>query len=95
MNAIDKTGPWVDVVFLQSWDDEDVDPNEMGIQEMAEYLAQWDFGDETDAAHTRDEAPWGSEDRIYEVSVGGIDYVMTTHRFGYASLNRRPLTDGS
>lgn len=94
---IDTTGPWVDVVFVDGDNyhgDGDELPNvgDMGIEEMAQYLSQWDYGDETDAAHTRDEAPWGSSDRTYNVTVGGLDYVLAVnYPLGYASLNRRPL----
>lgn len=87
---VDTTGPWVDVVFIDG--DEYDEIADLGIDEMAEYLTQWDQGDETDMAHTRDEAPWGSSDRVYEVSIEGLDYVLTiNHSLGYASLNRRPL----
>lgn len=79
---------WVNVVFIQG--DEYDEIADFGIQEMAEYLSQWDYGDETDAAHTRDEAPWGTSDRTYEVSVGGLEYTVN-YGLGYASLNRRPL----
>lgn len=86
-----KSDPWVDVVFLQGDDYDEI--ADMGIDEMAEYMAQWDYGDETDFAHTRDSAPWGSSDREYNVSVGGLDYILAVnHPLGYASLNRRPLS---
>lgn len=81
---------WVDVVFMQGDDYNEV--ADMGIDEMAEHMAQWDYGYETDLAHTRDTAPWGTDDRLYEITTGGLDYVLTVnHRMGYASLNRRPL----
>jgi acetate kinase len=65
---------------------------DMGIDEMAAHLAQWDYGDETDFAHTRDGAPWGSADRLHEVTVGGTEYTLSVnHPGGYAGLCRRPL----
>lgn len=94
---IETTGPWVDVVFLQDdnyYGDGDELPNvsDMGIDEMAEYMSRWDYGQETDDAHVRDGAPWGSSDRVYEVNVDGLNYVLTVnHPLGYASLNRRPI----
>lgn len=90
------SGPWVDVVFLT-----DDDYTQMyaelghrdGWQGMAEYmLSQWDYGQETDDASTRDVAPWGSDDRLAVVTVGGLEYVVSeNYSLGYASLNRRPI----
>ena len=83
---------WVDVVFMAGDDYNEV--ADMGIDEMVAHMAQWDFGQDTDAAHTRDGAPWGSADRTYQVTFGGIDYTLAANNFeGYASLNRRPLAD--
>lgn len=87
-------GQWVDVVFIQDGEYDEI--ADMGIQEMAEYLAQWEYGDQTDGAFTCEGPQWGSSDREYPVTVGGLDYVLAVnHPLGYASLNRRPLTDGS
>lgn len=84
------TDQWVDVVFLRGEDYEALD--EMTIQEMADYMAQWDYGTETDAAHIYDQKPWGSDDREYEVTAGGEEYVLAiNYGMGYASLNRRPI----
>jgi hypothetical protein len=81
-------GPWVDVVFTDG-DDWDV-IRDMDIDETIEYLSQWDYGQETEDAHTRDAYPWGSSDRVYRE--GG--YVLTINNgLGYASLNRRPMGD--
>lgn len=81
---------WVDVVFLQGEEYDEI--ADMGIQEMADYMAQWDYGHETDAAHIYDEKPWGSVDYTYEVKSGGTDYVLAiNHPLNYASLNRRPI----
>ena len=81
---------WVDVVFMQGDDYSEV--ADLGIDEMVAHMAQWDYGQETDYAHTREGAPWGVADRLYEVSLSGIDYTLAVnHPEGYASLNRRPL----
>jgi hypothetical protein len=97
--SVDLAGPWVDVGFHDGDSyDQAMAASDDGwdIDKLAEYLAQWDFGDETDGAHTRDEAPWGEGDRVYEVEIGGLDYILTTnHHFGYVSLNRRPLKEFS
>lgn len=87
---MDTTGTWVDVVFVQ--DDEYHQIADMGIDEMAAYLAQWDYGQETDDARTRDEQSWGTADREYAVNVDGQDYILAiNHPMSYASLNRRPI----
>lgn len=84
---------WVDVVFMQGDDYDEI--ADYGIQEMADYMAQWDYGYGTDAAHTRDEKPWGSSDREYQVTVGATPYVLAVnYGLGYASLNRRPMVEG-
>lgn len=84
------TDQWVDVVFLQ--DEEYDEIADMSIEEMADYMAQWDYGTETDAAHIYNGQPWGVVDLEYEVSVGATDYVLAINRsLGYASLNRRPI----
>ncbi len=93
----DPAGPWVDIVFVDGDDyDAAVDAaNDAGgsIDAVAEYLSQWDYGTETDDAHTRDTAPWGAADTLHPVTVDGLDYVLTVnHRIGYYSLNRRPLS---
>lgn len=85
-----NTEQWVDVIFIQG--DDYYEISDYGIQEMAEHLAQWDYGTETDYAHTCAGKPWGSSDREYDVTVGGLDYVLAVnHSWGYASLNRRPI----
>ena len=84
--ASEYDGPWADVVFADG--DDYSECADMGIDEMADYLAQWDYGQETDDAHTRDAYPWGSSDHVYRVG----QYVLTAnYRLGYASLNRRPM----
>lgn len=96
----DPAGPWVSIAFLDGDDyaaarDEAEDADDT-TQALAEHLAQWESGDEADAAQTRDVAPWGSLDRLHPVTVCGVEYVLAvddTH--GYASLNRRPLGSAS
>ena len=84
--AGDYDGPWVDVVFADGIDYEEC--SHMDIGPMADHLAQWDFGQETDDAHTRDAYSWGNSDHVYMVG----QYVLTAnYRLGYASLNRRPM----
>lgn len=84
--AGDYDGPWVDVVFADGDDYSEV--QDMGIEEMTDYLSQWDYGQETDDAHTRDTYSWGNSDHVYMVG----QYVLTAnYRLGYASLNRRPM----
>ena len=84
--ADDYDGPWVDVVFAAG--DDYYEVQDMCIEEMADYLSQWDMGEETDDAHTRDTYSWGSRDNVYMVG----QYVLAiNYPLGYASLNRRPM----
>ena len=48
---------WVDVMFMQGDNYNEV--ADMGIDEMVAHMSQWDYGDDTDFAHTRDGEPWG------------------------------------
>lgn len=85
-DAAEYDGPWVDVVFADG--DDYYDMADMESDEMAEHLSQWDFGQETDDAHTRETYPWGSSDRVRRIG----EYVLTSNiGLGYASLNRRPM----
>ena len=77
---------WVDVVFMQGDDYNGV--SDLGIDEMAAHMAQWDYGHDTDFAHTRHGAPWGPADRLYEVNLDGLDYVLTV-------ISRRCVRGGS
>lgn len=93
---IDTSGPWVDVVFADGEDYDacmdDANNNGGSTEAVAAHLAQWDYGTETDDAHTRDAAPWGKADTLHAVTVDGQDYVLAVnHPLGYVSLNRRPL----
>jgi hypothetical protein len=83
---------WVTVVFMQ--DEDYYEVRDMDIREMAEYLAQWDFGEENDMVHVYDDPPWESLDRDHDVWVGGIRYVLAMNRrVGYVSLNRIPIAE--
>lgn len=103
--AIETTGPWVDVVFVDDWSahvdgDESTAPavelsrflSAEDVQALADYLSGWDYGDETDSAHTSDRYSWGDSDDEYAVTVGGVDYVLAVAgMLDYVSLNRRPI----
>ena len=89
----DTTGPWVSVVFL---DGDDFDACEEYAESdtgtMGEYMSRWDYGAETDGAHTEDGASWGSGDRVWTEEIDGTLYaVAVNYALGYASLNRRPI----
>lgn len=84
--------PIVDIVFVQDWDMEDLDVEWGDWAAMAEYLAQWDFGDETDAAHTVDYWQGGTYDDTYQVRVNGLTYWLNVESgLRYAGLTRRPV----
>lgn len=94
--TIDSAGPWVSIVFADGEDYEAVvdAANENGgsTAAVAEYLAQWDYGTETDYAEVRESAPWGSGDTLHAVTHCGLDYVLSVnHTIGYYGLSRRPL----
>lgn len=93
--------PWVDIVFFQGeqYDDPDLmkllAAGWLDYQAIADYLAQWDYGTETDQAHTTDEDP-RTADRwadVVEVEIApGHTYVLTVNRpLGTYGLARRPL----
>lgn len=93
--------PWVSIVFFQGEQYDDPDLNRLltaewlDHQAIADYLAQWDFGTETDQAHTTDEDP-RTADRwadVIDVEIApGHEYVLTTNRgLSTYSLSRRPL----
>lgn len=93
---VDTSGRWVDVVFVQdTHEHDDFDFDEASFDEVIEYLTQWDFGDETDAAHTMDEWSAGSSDDVYVSDNPALsDYVLTYNlRLGYYGLVRRPFED--
>jgi len=97
IDAFDTDGPWVSIVFVDGDDYEaavDAANDDGGsVEAVAAYLSQWDYGDETDAAQTRDSAPWGSADTLHTVTAGGTAYVLSVnHSMGYYALQRRPLS---
>lgn len=91
-----STERWISVVFLQG--DEADRPlrilGEMGHVDAVDYLAQWDYGDETtDAAmengHVYDEPGEGTDDRVMHSG----DYALVVNaQLGYVSLLRRHTT---
>ena len=87
---VDVTGQWVDVVFIQDTSEEDFDFDNSSYEDIVEYLSNWDYGDETDSAHTTDGAQWGTYDDLFEHN----GYVLSFNlALGYYGLNRRPLND--
>lgn len=96
---------YVNVIFIQDDEDGIIDTlynidgivihgaTEESIQAAGEYLAQWDFGEETDMAHTEEgDNPAGSRDDEWNVTVGGIDYVIAANAMlGYVGMTRQPL----
>lgn len=102
--SLDTSGPWAQVIFVQDWEIErqhceecaefeyDAEVPEWGDWEaMATYLTQWDDGDETDGADTREWSAGGLDD-VHEFTIDGLDYVLTTNsHLRYAGLVRRPL----
>lgn len=93
--------PWVDIVFMQGHQYDDpaltllAEADFVDVTEIADYLAQWDYGTETDQAHTTDQDPRTADpfDTVHEVTLAeGHDYVLTMNRaLGTISLSRRPL----
>ena len=85
----------VDVVFIQDWDDavETDDAPVFGERAaMAEYLTRWDFGNETDEAHTLGAEPYGTGDTLSTHVIGGRTYTLSTNGYlRYAGLTRAPL----
>lgn len=90
------TERWISVVFLQG--DEADRPlhilGELGHVDAVDYLAQWDYGDETtDAAmengYVYDEPGEGTNDRV--MRSGDYALVVNPH-IGYVSLLRRHTT---
>ncbi|MFN8183793.1 MAG: hypothetical protein U0R23_05160 [Candidatus Nanopelagicales bacterium] len=90
------TERWVSVVFLQG--DEADRPlrilRELGHVDAVDYLAQWDYGDETtDAAmengYVYDEPGEGTND---QVAISGEYALVVNPHIGYVSLLRRHTT---
>lgn len=91
-NARKIAEKWVDVVFAQG--DDYARIADMGVDEMVAWMVQWDYGQETDDAHTR----WvpvsesTGADRVYVVRFHDIEYTLNVnHPHGYAGLSRRPV----
>jgi hypothetical protein len=99
-NATKVAEKWVDVAFAQG--DDYTKIADMGVDEMAAHLAQWDYGQETDDAHTRwvPVSETTGADRVYQVRFHDLEYTLNVnHPHGYAGLSRRPVsvrkTDGA
>ncbi len=100
--AIEETTPsrWINVVFLQG--DEADRPlrilGELGHVDAVDYLAQWDYGEETTQAalengYVYDEPGEGTNDRV--MLSGDYALIVNPH-VGYVSLLRRhPEPDAS
>lgn len=100
--AVDETAPsrWINVVFLQG--DEADRPlrilGELGHVDAVDYLAQWDYGEETTQAalengYVYDDPGQGTNDRV--MMSGDYALVVNPH-VGYVSLLRRhPERDAS
>ena len=87
---------FVDVVFVEDWDAEvkrvHGAPAWGEWDEIARYLARWDFGEETDRAHTTDTDPAGSLDYHNFHTIGGVQYRLTYNPgLRYVALTRRPV----
>jgi hypothetical protein len=67
------------VVVLQGEDYDAI--SDMGVQEMADYLRQWDYGDDIEAESS---PPWGSSDDLHQISHGEV--LSVNHKMGYAAL---------
>lgn len=91
----------VDIVFIQDWDSEYDEQKAEGNsipewgewEAIAEYLTQWDYGDETDAAHSTEyddnEFPWGYSDDTMELTINGLFYILSFNRdMHYVGLQR-------
>lgn len=90
----------VDIVFIQDWENEVEEQAQEGVtvpewgdwDAIAEYLARWDFGQETDDAHTMTDWSPASSDWSVEVEVYGIPYTLTYNEdLRYVGLVRRTL----
>lgn len=94
---IDPAAPWVNIVFIQDWDSyAPIEALEGDVYAIAEYLSDWDYGKVTDADHDmcfgNEELSAGAYDDVVEVTVDGIDYVLTHNpAMGHVGLSRRPV----
>lgn len=99
---LDPSTPLTHVIFHQG-DDYNIAVGKIeaaggSIDDAAEYLAQWDDGDETDMASQTysHSTTLGSIRRlrheVYPARAGGLDYlVMLDRHLGFYSLYRLPL----
>lgn len=92
-------GGWCTVVFMDGEEGREVvhrltntdgvlvmGATEETIQETAEYLALWDYGEDHSLS---DSEPWGRYDDTAEVTVSGTDYILAWNTgLGYVSLQR-------
>jgi hypothetical protein len=94
--------PWVDVVFIQDIDflyEEEPDLvtawDSWDYEAVADYLANWDYGHETDQAHTTDEdprrAPGIDVAHEFELAPDHLYYLVVNRQLRYVTLYRRPL----
>jgi hypothetical protein len=67
------------IAFVQGEDYDEI--ADMGVQEMADHLRQWDYGDEIESRYS---PPWGESDRLYQIDDGEV--LAVNHGCGYASL---------
>ena len=99
--AIEEVVPsrWINVVFLQG--DEADRPlrilGELGHVDAVDYLAQWDYGDETTQAalengYVYDEPGEGTND---QVAISGDYALVVNPHIGYVSLLRRYTEPGT
>jgi hypothetical protein len=94
-----KVEQWVDIIFVQDWKQFEYDNEEGGNcpqfgewLAMAEFMTQWDFGDETDGAHTMSGQSHGRDDQLHVFMIDNLEYTLAVHwGLQYASLSRRPL----
>lgn len=87
--------PWVSVYWEQGHEAITI-LRDQSVRAAREYMEQWDYGDETDAAHTYEppapnflvgdtSKPWGANDTLYEdgqyvIAVGPSDYYISMYR---------------
>jgi hypothetical protein len=91
-NATKVAEKWVDVAFAQG--DDYTKIADMGVDQMAAHLTQWDYGQDTDDAHTRfvPVSESTGSDRVYQVRFHDLEYTLNVnHPHGYAGLSRRPV----
>jgi len=95
----DNAGTWVDVIFVGDFDENpDAPALDADRQAIADYLAAWDEGVETDAAHTYEptrinfySSDPGDEDGLIHYPWGSADdaYNVTVNGQNYVlALNR-------